>query len=110
MDQYRNRRRGKFIFFPIVGAALVLGLSEIVMLLWNAILPDLLRVQKINFWQSAGLLLLCKILFGGMPFRGKPGGGFRDHRGFGMREKWMKMTDEERAKFRDEWRGRRRDC
>lgn len=33
--------------------------------LWNILLPDILGVKSINYWQSLGILLLSKILFGG---------------------------------------------
>lgn len=39
--------------------------SLIVMLLWNAILPNLFNFPIINFWQAAGLKFLCGILFVG---------------------------------------------
>ena len=107
-DKFR-KRKGRFLFaffFPL----LWLLLSAIVMWLWNAILPSLLHTSNITFWQSAGLLLLSRILFGGFHFR-------RPDRqaGFGnswsnmrknMREKWMKMSEEERAKFKNEMRNR----
>jgi len=88
-------------------AALLMGL--IVMLLWNFIFPPVLHTEKISYWQAVALLVLCRILFFGF----RPGGP-RDHhpqmwRGGGQewRQKWMKMSDEERAKFREEWKQRR---
>jgi len=91
-----------FFIIPII---LIVGL--IVMLLWNAILPTAIHASTINYWQALGLLILCKILFGG--FRGRP----RDRRNemwrgrsLQWREKWKNMNDEERAKFREEWRHR----
>ncbi len=99
-----NRRKRKFFFlffFPV----LFFVLTSIVMLLWNAILPGLLNVSTLSFWQAAGLLALCRILFGGFRF----GGGAR-HRFGGppahLRDKWMNMTDEEKTKFREEWKKR----
>ncbi len=38
--------------------------SAIVMLLWNAIIPAVIGWGSLNFWQAAGLLILCRILFG----------------------------------------------
>jgi hypothetical protein len=34
-----------------------------VMLLWNWLLPHLLGLPEIDFWQAAGLVLLTSILF-----------------------------------------------
>jgi hypothetical protein len=104
---YNNRfgkRRGRPPFFLLFFVVIVLLLSAVVMLLWNAILPPLLQVNKISYGQSIGLLILCRILFGGFRF-GPP-----SHRRFGppnhLREKWMNMSDEEKAQFRSEWQKR----
>lgn len=98
----RKRHFPFFFLFPL----LWLLLSAIVMWLWNAVLPSLLHTNTITFWQSAGLLLLSRILFGGFHFR-KPGDSAKFGNPWGnMREKWMKMSDEERSKFKSEMRGR----
>ncbi len=97
-----KRRR---YFFLLVIPLLFGALALVVMLLWNAILPAVLHVEAITYWQAAGLLLLCRILFGGFGF-----GGRRGRRHFGgppqAREKWMNMSEEERIKFKEEWRKR----
>ncbi len=102
----RNRKR-IFFDFPFFIIPIVLLVGLIVMLLWNAVLPDAIHASRINYWQALGLLILCRILFGG--FRGR----MRDRkpemwrgRGPEWREKWKNMSDEERVKFRDEWRQR----
>ncbi len=35
------------------------------MLLWNLLMPAIFGLGKITFWQSAGLCILCRILWGG---------------------------------------------
>jgi hypothetical protein len=65
----------------------------------------LLGVKTIGYWQAVGLLALCKILFGGFGPKGGRGRGFRGPGG-NIREKWGSMTDEEKAKFKEEWRRR----
>jgi hypothetical protein len=91
---------GIFIMFALL-AACSLG----VMLLWNALLPGIFGLPALNYWQAAGLLLLSRILFGGLGAgRFIPHGGHsRDDRFFRhgnpLREKWMSMTDEERKAF-----------
>jgi Ca2+/H+ antiporter, TMEM165/GDT1 family len=86
------------IFFGLVFLAVF---GYIVMLLWNAILPDVLNAKPITFWQSLGLLALAKILFGGF-------GGWRHKQRWreGMHMKWQNMTPEEREKFKEEWKNR----
>ncbi len=74
----------------------------VVMSLWNWLMPALFGWRLISFWQALGLLVLSKILFGGL------------HRGVGrhmhwrrrMLERWEQMTPEEREKFREGVRGR----
>jgi Ca2+/H+ antiporter, TMEM165/GDT1 family len=92
------------IFIPIAIAAGVFIFGSLVMFLWNALLPAILGVQAITFWQALGILVLSKILFGG--FHGGHG-----HRGFHrhaheMREKWRHLSPEEREKMRKDWCGR----
>ncbi|MBO5062254.1 MAG: hypothetical protein J6C31_06530 [Prevotella sp.] len=49
----------------IVYAVAIIGLLIwAVMLLWNAILPDLTGWHEINFWQSAGLCLMFRLMTG----------------------------------------------
>ena len=100
-------KRRFFFFIPLMIAAAVLVFGSLVMFLWNSILPAVLGVGALTFWQAVGLLILCRILFGG--FRGRPGGGprgFQWARRRRTRERWMQMDDEERAAFREKLRER----
>ena len=73
----------------LIGAALIIVLGLLVMSLWNALLPAILGVKSIGFWQALGLLALSRILFGGLGFRpGMFGMGQARRR---MHERWMKM-------------------
>ena len=71
----------------VVGAA--------VMLLWNALLPALFGTPMIGFWQALGLLVLSRILVGGL--RGRGGHGHWRGR---MMARWEQMSEEERERFR----------
>lgn len=83
----------KFVPFAVLFIA-VMGF--VVMSLWNWLTPALFGWHPIRFWQAVGLLILCKILFGG--FRGRPGRHmYWRHR---MMARWEQMTPEEREKFR----------
>jgi hypothetical protein len=86
----------------VATAAFVAIGGEVVRLLWNWLLPMLFGWRQITFWQAVGLLALCRILFGGVGARGS----HRPHSRRRMRERWEKMTPEEREKFRDSFRGR----
>lgn len=94
-------RQRKFWFlapFLFAGAALLFG--WVVMLLWNAILPDVLGVKALSFWQALGLLVLCRLLVGGIG-----GGRMRSHKGEKHR-KWARLDDAERERLRDAWQYR----
>ena len=88
--------RKKLIF--IVPAA-ILGIllfgfigGTVVQLLWNWLVPPIFGWSPITFWQALGLLVLCRILFGG-----RGGRGYRSHSGF---------SREERERFRQRVRER----
>jgi hypothetical protein len=54
-----------------LGIALFITISgEVVLHLWNCLVPSLFGWRQINFWQTVGLLALCRILFGGVSGRG----------------------------------------
>jgi len=82
----------------IVGMAVFIWIGgEVVMRLWNWLLPPLFGWRTITFWQAVGLLALCRILFGGL-------GGHGSHRGNSgqkIRDRWERMTPEEREKWRE---------
>jgi hypothetical protein len=92
----------KIIFIPFIVAAIVLLLGGVVMLLWNAILPAVIHVGMLTYWQAVGLLVLSKIIFGGfLGHRGGAWGHLAKHR-----RDWMNMSEEDRAKLREEWKQR----
>lgn len=77
-----------------IGLLAAVAIATLVMLLWNALLPAIFGVQSIGFFQALGLLILCKILFGGIGYR-----GFFGRHGREMRERWLAMSQEERDAF-----------
>ncbi len=98
-----TKKRLLFIPLAILAFSLLGGL--VVMLLWNAILPSLLGVGLLTFPKAIGLLILCKILFGGFSGQSKRFG----KRQFGSpfwKHKMMQMSEEEKEKFRSEWKER----
>lgn len=65
-----------FLAFILVGGI-------VVQWLWNWLLPDLLGLRRVTFWEALGVLALCRILFGGF---GK-GGGSRGRSARGRRSR-----------------------
>jgi len=53
----------------------------IVMLLWNALMPVIFHLGTINFWQAAGLVILARLLFGGINGGHHGRGGHGKHHG-----------------------------
>jgi hypothetical protein len=95
------RRKWKKLIF-IVPAA-ILGIlvfvaigGEIVLHLWNWLLPPLFGWRQITFWQAFGILALCRILFGGHGLHRSGRSSFRRR----MDERCEHMTPEERERFR----------
>lgn len=94
-------KRKWWILMPLLFVALAGLLGWVVMSLWNMILVPTLQVGAVSFWQGLGLLVLSRILFGGMR-----GGSWAGHRGGPFRNKWRNMSDEERLEMKQAWQER----
>ena len=98
--------RRKWIFLAplaILGILLFVAIGgEVVLQLWNWLLPPIFGWRQITFWQALGILALCRILFGGFGIHGSGRSNFRRR----MAERWEHMTPEERERFRQGMRGR----
>ena len=103
------RRRTRLILLAplaILGLALfVFAGGEVVKQLWNWLLPPLFGWHTITFWQALGLLVLCRVLFGGLGLRGSAGSNMRRRMAERMAERMERMTPEERERFRQGVRG-----
>jgi hypothetical protein len=96
------RRKWKWILLaPLAIVIFVTIGGEVVLNLWNWLLPALFGWRQISFWQALGLLALCRILFGGFG-----GGARRSNFRRRMAERWEHMTPEEREKLRQSMRSR----
>jgi hypothetical protein len=89
--------RGLGIAALFVVAFVVFG--YVTMYLWNWLMPYLFHLPIIDFKMAMGLVLLSKILFGGMHMRGNGGWGQRKY----WKAKWQSMTPEEREKFKEDF-------
>ncbi len=101
-----NNRWGKKMCFGIFGALLLFLLPFAIMELWNGILPDIMNVSTISYWQALGLFVLSRILFGGFGKGRGCGGGKPSFGKKGLKEKFMNMTDEEKGAFKQRWKER----
>lgn len=98
--------RKKWWMFLLIPPAMALFgwlFGELVMHLWNWLMPALFGWHQIGFWQALGILVLSRILVGGLGGGNSNGPRRRRCRG----EKWERMTPEEHDRFR-EWMQSRR--
>lgn len=106
MNTTRGPRRRKFHPLMALGFLALICLflclaGGIVMLLWNHVLAEVLEIKRVSFWQAIGILVLCRILFGG--FRGKPWSGRHKTKSMQWKAKWMNMDEQQRSDFKNKW-------
>jgi hypothetical protein len=93
------RWRWRWIFLaPLAILAMLLFIAiggEVVRQLWNWLLPPIFGWRQITFWQALGMLVLCRILFGGFGGHGLSRSNIRS-----------RMTPEDRERFRQRMRER----
>jgi hypothetical protein len=100
------KRKKLFFIIPAAMVGIVLFMAFggwVVMSLWNWLLPGLFAWRMITFWQAMGMLVLCRILFGGVSGRGWHRSRYSGRR---MGGRWANTTPEEREKFRQGMRER----
>ena len=92
----------RFFIISLFWVLAIAAFGAIVMLLWNFVVPGVLGLATINFWQALALFVLARIFFGGFPGRGAFPGRRRmpdGKEGNPCRAKWEKMSPEERKDF-----------
>jgi hypothetical protein len=88
--------RRKFFAKALLLVLIIALLGWIVMRLWNWIIPTLvIDAHVIDYPRAIGLLVLCRILFGG--FRGH-GGCYKARQW----RHWQQMTQQERERLRND--------
>ena len=101
--------------FRFLGILMFLGMiavfSVAAMFLWNALMPEIFALPVLSYWQAAGLVVLARILFGGLgpgrflASRGRGGDDRLFAHGNALREKWLNMSEDERMEFVRSHRG-----
>jgi hypothetical protein len=102
MERFRVWKAVKVLVMIAIAVTL---LGEVVMRLWNWLMPSLFHLPAITFVQALGLLVLSKLLFGGF-HRHSGGHGWKR----GMSQRWEQMSQEERERFRAGLKSRRGWC
>ena len=101
--QHKYRRRWSPLWMGLFWVLALVVLSWVVMFLWNFAVQPLFGTPPMDMAQAAALLILCRILFG----RLGPPAHKREQmrkRKAAWKEKWGKMSDEERAAFKARWK------
>ena len=102
-DKFKNKTKiRKFFFVFGLGIAMLFVATTLVYLLWNAIIPKVTSASEITFWQAMGILILSKILFGGMRF----GPGSRGKSLSPLKSKWQHLSEEEKLALKEKWKAR----
>ena len=64
----------KFTGFGLLGLGAIGLFVLVTMLLWNGLIPSLFHGPVVTYWQTAGLIVLSKIIFSGFGHGGDHGG------------------------------------
>lgn len=99
MTHFFKRRWYFFVPLIIVG---IIAFGFVVMALWNYTMPAIFHLPEITYWQAVCLLILSRIFFGS----GHKGHGHHHGHPAFLREKWEKMSPEQREKFYSKLRNR----
>ncbi len=61
-----NDRRTRRLIWMLVAIVAFFVIAAVVQWIWNCIIPWVIGFPPVTYWQAAGLLLLTRILFGGL--------------------------------------------
>jgi len=90
---------GKGFFYGVMIAGIIaivaVVFAWVFMYLWNWLVPELFNGPVLTFWQALGLLILSKMIFGGIGTRNK-------HSGFS--DKWKNKCSNLSDEDRDRWK------
>jgi hypothetical protein len=99
----------------VVASLFALVFGWLVMLLWNWLMPMLFGLKAITYWQGFGIIILSKLIFGGLcghaKHRGPPLGG-RYHHPWSVKDKSFFEPGGDRRNwvyYREYWKERGKD-
>lgn len=101
-ERMYHRKKNPFkIAAWVVGGVIMAGLFALifgyfVMLLWNWLMPEIFGLPEITYWKAAGIIILARLLFGGMGHHNKS----EKHKKF---KRKFECSDEFKRKAED-WR------
>jgi hypothetical protein len=93
------RIAGMVVLGVIAAALFGLAFGWLVMILWNWLMPAIFHLGVLTYWQSFGIVILAKLIFGGI------GGARGGHKGGGpWKGNPWKGNPWEGRHGRDDWR------
>jgi hypothetical protein len=106
--EYEYRRRGfwrvpgSIIGGVFIAAMFALVFGALVMVLWNWLMPAIFGLVTIGYWQGFGLVLIAKLLFGGVGHMGMGPGRYRE-----PKNRWSsgETRNGRRTEWKSSWRG-----
>ncbi len=105
MVKHRRHRIGLIVLGAVVA---LFGFSAIVMVLWNAVVPQVFAASSVSYWQAMGLFVLAHVLVkSGRPYHYLHGLKHERWRRM-MDEKICRMNPDQRKEFFAEWESRLR--
>ena len=97
----------KIIMFAIFGISLAvlfgLAFGFAVKYLWNVIVVSIFSIREITYWEAVGIIVLCKLLFGGLHPHPHMKDKHRGHAGPGLSRFFGEMFDERHKEFSSYW-------
>ena len=91
-------KNGRVLRLTTKVAIAFLGFSLLTMHLWNGVIVSALAAGRLSFLQAMGLLLLCRILFGGLGVVKDIGHFMARRERQAMLSNWLQMTPAERER------------
>jgi hypothetical protein len=99
---WRVARIVGLVIAGVIGAAVfALAFGWFVQLLWNWLMPGIFGLGTIGYWQAFGLVILGKLIFGGI--NAGHGGRSRPDRGRGDKHVPWGPPERDRSWNRDRW-------
>jgi hypothetical protein len=93
------RIAGMVVLGIIAAAIFALVFGWLVMILWNWLMPAIFHLGELTYWQAFGIIVLAKLIFGGIGGRGPGGAKHRNpwkgnpwegrHGEHGGRDRWQ---------------------
>jgi hypothetical protein len=88
----KGLRIAGLVVLGVIGAALfALVFGWLVMILWNWLMPVIFHLGVITYWQAFGIVILGKLIFGGIGgsrHGGRGRGPWKGHGPGGTRDEW----------------------